>query len=301
MRNYDVVVVGGGSAGLSAALLLGRARRHVLVSDTGKTRNAVAQESHSFFTRDGTTPAELVRIGREQLHPYETVEFRPVGVKKAKAQSKGFELMLDDETRITSRKLLLTTGVVDEMPEIEGFKELWGRSIFHCPYCHGWEVRDQPLALYGNGSEGFELVELLKAWSDDLVLCTDGAATLSEDERNLLSRNKVSIREEGIVRVAGKDGHLENIVFANGETLARKAIFFRPKQQQHSVLAKQLGCEFTDFGTVKVDDFGQTSVPGVYAGGDMIHLMQQISFAVSSGALAAAGINRTLLQEDFRN
>ena len=294
MKNYDVVIVGGGFAGLSAALVLGRSRRRVLVSDTGKTRNAVAQESHGFFTRDGTSPAELVRIGREQLRPYETVELYSAGVKAAKAQSKGFEIKLDDETRIACRKLLLASGVVDEMPEIEGFKELWGKSIFNCPYCHGWEVRDQPLALYG----GIELAELLKGWSDDLVLCTDGS-TLSEDESRLLSKN-IAIREERIVRVEEKNGQLENIVFANGETLARKAIFIRPKQQQHSALAKQLGCEFTDSGTVKVDDFGQTSAPGVYAGGDMIHPMQHISFAVSRGALAAVGINRALLQEDFR-
>src|SRR5213080_1096142 len=212
MKNYDVVIVGGGFAGLSAALVIGRSRRRVLVSDTGKTRNAVAQESHGFFTRDGTSPAELVRIGREQLRPYETVELYSAGVKAAKAQSKGF-------------------------------KELWCKSIFNCPYCHGWEVRDQPLALYG----GIELAELLKGWSDDLVLCTDGA-TLSEDESRLLSKNNIAIREERIVRVEEKNGQLENIVFANGETLARKAIFIRPKQQQHSALAKQLGCEFSDSG-----------------------------------------------------
>lgn len=300
MGNYEVVVVGGGAAGLSAALLLGRSRRRVLVSDTGKTRNAIAHESHSFFTRDGSTPAELVRIGREQLRPYETVEFRPVGVKTVKAQTKGFEVLLEDGTQVTSRKILLATGVIDEMPEIEGFKELWGRSIFHCPFCHGWEVRDQPLALYGNGAVGFELAELLKGWSNDLVLCTDGAATLSEDERRLLAKNKVTIREERIARVTGRNGQLENIVFANGATLARIAIFFRPKQHQHSDLAKQLGCEFTDFGTIKVDDVGQTSVSGVYAAGDMIHPMQQIAFAVARGALGAIGINRALLQEDFR-
>jgi thioredoxin reductase len=302
MKNYDVVVVGGGSAGLSAALLLGRSRRRVLVSDTGKTRNAVAQESHSFFTRDGTTPAELVRIGREQLRPYETVEFYSVGVKTAKAQSKGFEITLDDETCVVCRKLLFATGVIDEMPEIEGFKELWGTSIFHCPYCHGWEVRDQPLALYGNGAVGFELAELLKGWSNDLVLCTDGTATLSEDERKLFSKNNISIREERIVRVEGRNGQLENIVFANSEMLAREAIFFRPKQHQHSDLAKQLGCEFTDFGTVKVDDFAQTSVSGIYASGDMSGHgpTQQVAFAVSRGALAALGVNRALLQEDFR-
>jgi thioredoxin reductase len=302
MKNYDVVIVGGGSAGLSAALLLGRSRRRVLVSDTGKTRNAVAQESHSFFTRDGTTPAELVRIGGEQLRPYETVELYSVGVKAAKAQSNGFEATLDNGTLVNTRKLLLATGVVDEMPEIEGFRELWGKSIFHCPYCHGWEVRDQPLALYGNGAVGFELAELLKGWSNDLVLCTDGVATLSEDESELLSKNNISIRKERIVRVEAENGQLENIVFANGETLTRKAIFFRPKQHQHSDLAKQLGCEITEFGTVKVDDFGQTSVSGVYASGDMSGRgpTQQVAFAVSRGALAALGVNRALLQEDFR-
>src|SRR6266513_1350661 len=159
MKNYDVVIVGGGFAGLNDALVLGRSRRRVLVSDTGKKRNAVAQESHGFLTRDGTSHAQLVRIGHEQLRPYETVELCSAGVKAAKAQSKGFEINLDDETRIACRKLLLASGVVDEMPEIEGFKELWGKSIFHCPFCHGWEVRDQPLALYGNGAAGFELAE----------------------------------------------------------------------------------------------------------------------------------------------
>src|SRR5206468_9053096 len=134
-----------------------------------------------------------------------------------------------EETRMAGAELWLATAVVDEMPEIEGFKELWANSIFHCPYCHELEVRDQPLELYG----GIELAELLKGWSDDLVLCTDGA-TLSEDESRLLSKNNIAIREERIVRVEEKNGQLENIVFANGETLARKAIFIRPKQQQHS-------------------------------------------------------------------
>src|SRR2546427_4284091 len=228
MKNYDAVIVGGGFAGLSAALVLGRSRRRVLVSDTEKTGNAVVHESRGFFTGAEATPAELVRIGREQLRPYETVELCSVGVKAAKALSKGFEITLDDETRIACRKLLLASGVVDEMPEIEGFKELWGKSIFNCPYCHGWEVRDQPLALYG----GIELAEFLKRWGDDLVLFTHGA-TLSQDERRLLFKKKIEIREERIVRVEGKNGQLENIVFANGETLARKAIFMRPKQHQH--------------------------------------------------------------------
>src|SRR2546429_6625084 len=198
MKTYDVVIVGGGSAGLSAALLLGRSRRRVLVSNTEKTGTAVVHKSQVFFPRDGATPAELVRIGREQLRPYETVELCSVGVKAAKAHSKGFEITLDDETRIACRKLLLATGVVDEMPEIEGFKELWGKSIFHCPYCHGWEVRDQPLALFG----GIEPAEMLKGWSDDLMPFTD-RATLSEDKTRLLSKNNIANPQERICCLEG--------------------------------------------------------------------------------------------------
>ena len=299
MNSYDVVVVGGGPAGLSAGLVLGRSRRRVLICDTGKPRNAVAHASHSFFTRDGIEPAQLLQIGRDQLRPYESVQFRSVEVIDVKAQPHHFEVMFKDGERVTARKLLLTTGVIDELPDIEGFRAFWGSSIFHCPYCHGWEVRDQPLALYGNGQIGFHLTTLLRGWSNDLVLCTDGPAELDEAERKLFSKYNIPIREERIMRVEGQKGQLERIVFTDGSSLARKAIFFRPNQRQHSDLPQKLGCEIDSNGLVKVDELGQTSVANVYAAGDMSRRMQQIVQAVSSGAMAASAINNALLAEDF--
>lgn len=187
---YDCIIVGGGSAGLSAALVLGRARRKVLVCDKGNPRNAPAHESHSFFTRDGTNPLELLKIGHQQLKPYKTVEFQSLGVKGIKKTGAQFEVVFDDGTSRKSRKILLAFGVVDEFPPIENFAEFWGTSVFHCPFCHGYEVRDQPLAVVGRGEIGVGMVALLKSWSADLVLCTNGKAELSADERKVLANTK---------------------------------------------------------------------------------------------------------------
>jgi thioredoxin reductase len=296
---YDCVIVGGGSAGLSAALTLGRARRKVLVCDRGNPRNAPAAEAHSFFTRDGTNPLELLKIGREQLKPYKTVEFQSIGVKEIKKSGAQFEVVFDDGARKKSRKVLLAFGVKDEFPAIENFAEFWGKTVFHCPYCHGYEVRDQPLAVVGRGGTGVEMAALLKNWSADLVLCTDGESELSANQSSLLEKHKIPVLEEKIASLEGKDGHLENIVFETGEKLARRGMLIRPKQRLRVDLAKRLGCELNESGMIKVMDmFNQTSVEGVYAAGDIVS-MQSIAVAVSQGSIAAAGINHALINEDF--
>lgn len=297
---FDCIIVGGGSAGLSAALTLGRARRKVLVCDQGNPRNAPAHESHSFFTRDGTGPLELLRIGREQLKPYESVEFQSVGVKEIKKTDDQFEVVFDDGAVKSARKVLLAFGVKDEFPNIENFAEFWGKTVFHCPFCHGFEVRDQPLAVIGNSEVGVGMVALLKSWSEDLILCTNGVAELSAGQRKLLDKHNVAIREEKIVRLEGADGHLENIIFETGEKLARNGMLIRPKQHLRVDLAQQLGCELSESGHIKVFDFNQTSIKGVYAAGDVTSPMQSIAVAVSQGAVAAGpGINQALTQEDF--
>jgi thioredoxin reductase len=183
---YDCVIVGGGSAGLSAALLLGRSRRRVLVCDKGNPRNASAHESHSFFTRDGISPHELLNIGRDQLKPYKSVEFRAIAVKEINQSGNQFEVVVEDGTMKQSRKILLAFGVVDEFPDIENFGNFWGKSVFHCLYCHAWEVRDEPLAVVGTGETGIEMAALLKNWNADLVLCTNSSADLTFDQRELL-------------------------------------------------------------------------------------------------------------------
>ena len=206
MPMFDAIIVGAGPAGLSAALILGRCRRKVLVCDTGEPRNAVSRGLHGFLTRDGIEPSEFLRIGREQLRPYPSVEFRDVEVTDAESVNDRFEIALGDGSRFSSRKLLLATGVVDNIPEIEGIEPLYGRSVFHCPYCDGWEMRDQALAVYGKGEGGYGLALKLITWSDDLVLCTDGPAELGGEALEQLSRHGIRLREEGIVRLEGGGG-----------------------------------------------------------------------------------------------
>jgi thioredoxin reductase len=294
---YDILILGAGPAGLSAALILGRVRRRVLVIDSGRPRNGPSPESHSFFTRDGTPGSELRRIGREQLAPY-GVEVIDAEVTDAFGEADAFTVVLGDGSRHSARRLLLATGVVDPLPEIEGLRELWGRGVVHCAYCHGWEVRGQALAVYANGGSAAEIVALVRCLSRDVVLCTDGPADLG-DHREVLDRAGVPVREERIVRVEGRDGHLEKIVFADGTELPRAALFLPTLPRQHSGLAERLGCALTDFGLVQVDAAGLTTVPGVYAAGDLALRRHQVVVASADGAIAGITINHELAWEEL--
>ena len=297
---FDVVIVGAGPAGLSAALLLGRCRRNVLVFDTGEYRNVASRAMHSFLTRDGIAPSEFLEIGREQLRQYENIQLRHSKVVDvARTATKHFAVTLEDGSNVTCRKLLLTTGVVDVLPPIEGIEAFYGRSVFHCPYCDGWEVRDQPLAIYGTGKHGQELALELSVWSRDLVLCTNGPATLADKDRQRLSSNAISIREERIACLEGHDGILENIVFQNGEKLARRALFFRTEEQQRANFAEKLGSDLTQRGAVRTDEYERTNVAGLYVAGDASRRVQLAIVAAAEGAEAAFAINTALLKEDL--
>ena len=296
---YDVIVVGGGPAGLSAALVLGRCRRRVLVCDAGRPRNAASQALHGFLTRDGIPPGELLRIGREQLRRYETVELIDAEVVDARGLDGGFEVALADGARHACRMLLLAAGVVDELPPIDGVEAFYGRSVFHCPYCDGWEVRDQPLAVYGRGRQGLGLALELMAWSRDLVLCTDGPIELSPEERGRLSRHGILVREERIARLEGIDGMLGCIVFADGQTLRRRALFFSTGFRQGSDLPARLGCNFTHRGAVETGTYETTDVPGLFVAGDASRQVQLAIVAAAEGAKAAFAINTALLKREL--
>jgi thioredoxin reductase len=297
---YDVVVVGAGPAGLSAALILGRCRRRVLVFDHGQPRNRASRALHGYLTRDGVSPAEFLRLARAELAAYETVEVRDVEVAAAECHPDGrFLVTLATGETYPARKLLLATGVVDNLPEIPGFRELYGRSVFHCPYCDGWEVRDAPLAIYGRGARGAGLSLEMTAWSRDLVLCTDGAPDIDDATLDRLARNGIAVRTERVVGLEGRDGLLSEVVFDDGPPLPRRALFFTTGQYQRSDLLVHLGCEFNEKGTVRTGKYETTHLPGLFVCGDASRAVQWVVVAASEGAEAAFAINADLIREDL--
>lgn len=298
---YDVVIVGGGPAGLSAALMLGRCRRSVLICDTGKPRNRASRAMHGYLTRDGIPPREFLAIARQELQRYLTVEMRDVEVQAVRCRPDGrFDVTLAGGEQVTSRKLLVATGVADNVPEIPGVEDLYGRSVFHCPYCDAWEVSDEPIAVYGRGAQGTGLSLTLTVWSRDLALCTDGPSEIEPGDLERLARNGIAVREERIARLDGEDGILSAVVFESGDSLPRRALFFTSGQSQQSPLAVGLGCELNDKGTVRTGKYESTHLAGLFVCGDASRAVQWVIVAASEGAEAAFAINSDLLKEDLQ-
>jgi len=296
---YDCIIVGGGPAGLSAALMLGRCRRQVLVCSAGEPRNARAAAAHSYLTRDGIKPLEFLRLAREEIREYPTVEFLESEVTDVRPTRDGFEVVCRDGSTLGARKLLLGTGVVDELPDIDGLNALYGTSVHHCPYCDGWEWRDEPVAVYGRGEEGAALALGLTVWTRDLVLCTDGPSRLSAEQREQLDREGIVVRENSIVRLEGQRGWLSRIIFEDAEPLPRRALFLQTGQHQRSDLAQRLGCRFNDKGTVATGSCEATDVPGLFVAGDASKEAQFVIVAAAEGAEAGMAINKALLKEDL--
>ena len=296
---YDCVIVGGGPAGLSGALMLGRCRRSVLVCDAGRPRNARSSGLHGYLTRDGSAPSEFLRLAREEVARYPSVEFHGDEVVDVGRTSGGFTALCSTGLQVSARKLLLATGVVDELPQVHGLPELYGTSVHHCPYCDGWEWRDQPLGVYGRGEAGSALAIGLTVWSDDVVLCTDGPGGLSAEEEEKLALAGVEVREEPIARLEGRDGLLELVVFTGGPSLPRRALFFGSGQHQKSHLAEKLGARFNEKGTVETGTCEATNVTGLFVAGDSSKEAQFVIVAAAEGAEAGMAINKALLKDDL--
>lgn len=281
--------------------MLGRCRRSVLVIDAGEPRNARSTGLHAYLTRDGTAPGEFLQLAREEARTYPTVEFRRSEVVDAKKTPEGFTIICKGGLELSSRKLLLATGVVDELPDIEGLDALYGTSVHHCPYCDGWEWRDQPIAIYGGGEEGSALALALTVWGEDIVLCTDGASGLANEAAEQLASLDIRVREERIVRLEGREGRLERVIFATGEPLERRALFVCSGQHQRSDLAAKLGSRFNRKGAVDTGTCEATNVPGLFVAGDSSKEAQFVIVAAAEGAEAAMAINQALLHDDLDN
>lgn len=295
---YDAIIVGGGPAGLSAALVLGRCRRKVLLCDSGRYRNEASWAVHGFLSRDGIPPGELRRIAREQLAPY-AVEVRAVQVTDARRDGGHFEVTLAGKERVMGRKIILATGLVDVLPDIPGLRALYGKSIHHCPYCDGWEHRDKPIAVYGPGTAAVRLAFAMRTWSSDIAVCTGGPAGLPETDLYRLDRHGMILHEDRIARLEGHDGRLTRIVFEGGVSIARSALFLWTEKTQRSDLAAKLGCVVhPKKGIRSAGKYDETHVKGVFVAGDASKDLMLAIVAASEGATAAYGVNCELQEEE---
>ena len=301
--DWDCIIVGGGPAGLSAALTLGRARRRVLVLDAGTPRNHCSASMHGYLTRDGLSPADFLRIARDQLEPYGGVTLRDGEVTDAERAGEGFRVQAGADAAhgewLESRTLLLATGVVDDVPVIEGIERFYGRTVHHCPYCDGWEHRDAPIAVYGCTETAAKYAIALTVWSADLVICTDGFPVFSPELAGELAAHGISIYPQKIIRLEGQGDRLARIVLDDGTVVARTGLFFCTGQRQRSGLAAKLGCHFTEEGAVATGASEATDVPGLFVAGDASRDAQLVVVAAAEGALAAVAINTLLTRHDL--
>lgn len=298
-ERFDVIIVGGSYAGLSAAMALGRSLRNTLVIDSGNPCNRQTPHSHNFITHDGDTPAQISALAKQQVSRYPTVKFVDGLVVSGSKTDGGFELILDDGKKFNSKKLLFTTGVRDIMPSIEGFAECWGISVLHCPYCHGYEVRHEPTGIIANGDMAFELVRLIDHWTKNLVLFTNAQSLLTPEQEMKIRSKGIRIVETAISSIEHVNGYVNAVHLQDGEMIWIKAIYARPELVQHCAVPFELGCEMTPQNLLKVDMFQRTNTPGVYAAGDNTTMMRSVSMAVASGGFAGASINRDLIEETF--
>jgi thioredoxin reductase len=298
MSEHEVVVIGGGAAGLSAALVLTRALRSVAVVDAGEPRNAPAAHLHGYLSRDGLPPQELLAAGRAEVRRYggQLIDGRVTGLEPTPA---GLEVLLQDGRRLTARRVLVTTGLRDELPAIPGVRERWGRDLLHCPYCHGFEVRDGAVAVLGGSPEAVQHALLVRQWASDLLLLPHDDE-LAPADREALAARGIGVVEGSIARLVVEDDRLTGIALGDGRVVARTAAFVRPRFVPSSELLLALRCATDARGSVVVDPTGRTSLPGVWAAGNVVNPRAQLITAAGEGSAAAIALNADLVEEDVR-
>jgi len=298
---YDCAIVGGGPAGLNAALVLGRARRSVALFDNGKPRNAVTHASHGFLTRDGIQPAEFRRIAYEEVLSYPSVRHWPAEVADIERTDDGFVVRASSGEQVQARKIIIAAGLKETLPDIEGVREFYGKGLFNCPFCDGWELRDQPLAIMSNQPGLFHRAKLLLNWSSNLIVCANGGDQLTEEQRQQLAARGVRIIDTPVESFAGRDGRLERVHFTDGTHIEIRGGLIAPVQLPNEKFARALGCETTSSGGIAANEVGKTTAPGVFAAGDSAYVMpSQLIYAAASGSKAAMSVVAELTEENWQ-
>jgi thioredoxin reductase len=299
---YECAIIGGGPAGLNAALVLGRARRNTLLLDDNKPRNAVTHASHGFITRDGVKPAEFRRIAHEEISRYPAVRYRESQVTDVMKTEFGFQLETNEGETFAARKLIIATGLKETFPSIAGLRDFYGKSLFNCPYCDGWELRDKKLILVTEGEHAFHTAKLIYNWSGDLIVCTNGKSNVTVEQQELLFNHGINVITTPIASFHGQDGQLAEVKFVDDTAIVREGGFVTPEFSQKAIFVERLGCERGEMGGLVTDAFGRTSVKGIYAAGDTSLIApSQLIIAAAEGSRAAMGVNADLTEEGFYN
>jgi thioredoxin reductase len=301
---FDVAVIGGGAAGLSAALVLARARRAVIVVDAGSPRNAPSEGVHGFLTRDGISPAELLETGRQEVKRYGGLVVQGQA-RAAQRTTDCFAVTVDDGRRVAARRLVVTTGLVDELPDVAGLRERWGRDVLHCPYCHGWEVRDRPVGILGTGPRAVHQALLFRQWTSDLVLFTHTAPAPTDEQAEELAARGIRVVPGLVDALEVADDRLTGLRLHDGTVVARQALAVTPRFVARSEVLGSLGIQPTPHPLgigefIAADATGLTNVPGVWVAGNVADLMAQVVAAAAGGAFVAAAVNADLVAEDTR-
>jgi thioredoxin reductase len=298
-RQFDVIIVGGSYSGLSAGMALGRALREVLIIDSGKPCNIQTHNSHNFITQDGKPPKEITILARKQVNRYDTVTFFSGLATNAVKTENGFEIQTESGETFHAKIIIFATGIRDIMSEIEGYAECWGISVLHCPYCHGYEVRNERTGILGNGEYGFEFSSLISNWTKDLTLFANGTSTLAAEQIAKIEKHNIKIVEKEIKKLEHNNGYLQNIIFTDGTKFFIKALYSRSPFVQHCPIPMTLGCEMTDQGYIKIDTFQKTTVHGIYACGDNTTRIRTVANAVAMGTTAGMMVNKEIIDEEF--
>lgn len=297
---FDVIIIGGSYAGLSAAMALGRSLRKVMLIDSGLPCNRQSPYSHNFITQDGEKPQNIANKSKTQLLNYQTVYFQEDTVSKVRKNGYIFELTTKSGRTFLTEKILFATGLKDIMPSIPGFSDCWAISILHCPYCHGYEVRNQKTGILGNGNLAFHYAQLVSNLTDNLTVFTNGEAAFSVEQHQLIRKNKIRIVEQKVATLQHEQGNLSGILLKDGSLHQINVLYARPPFEQHCKIPMELGCELTEQGLLKIDSLQQTTIPGIYACGDN-SAFRSIATAVSTGSQAGAAINMALSTKVFNS